>query len=196
MMAIRIGLAGMALLLGAATVQAQNVNLRGTIEAFDGKVVTVKTREGLTVPVELPEAIPVAITRPFSLADVTPGMVLGVTTVKRADGTVVAIDLRPIPATANQGLSPWDLQPDATMTNAAVEGAAQAPNGNEITLNYKSGTVKVLVLPTTAMSRSSPGTRDDIKPGVAVFSVARREAGDRLVAVRLQVGKDGVAPTQ
>ena len=196
MMAIRIGLAGMALLLGAATAQAQNVNLRGTIEAFDGKVVTVKTREGLTGPVELPEATPVAITQPFSLADVKPGMVLGVTTVKRADGATVAIDLRPIPATANQGLSPWDLQPDATMTNGAVEGAAQAPNGNEITLNYKSGTVKVLVLPTTAMSRSAPGTRDDIKPGVGVFSVARREAGDRLVAIRMQVGKDGLSPTQ
>ena len=56
--------------------------------------------------------------------------------------------------------------------------------------------MKVLVLPTTAMSRSAPGTRDDIKPGVAVFSVAKREAGDRLVAVRMQVGKDGVSPTQ
>ncbi len=183
-----------ALLFGGAA-SAQNVNIRGTLTAFDGKVMSVHGRDGRDVRIDLPETVNVASTRPFSFADITPGMVLGVTTVKRADGATVAIDVRPIPPTANQGLSPFDLQPESTMTNAAFEGSVQTSGGNEITLNYKTGTVKVLVPPGTPMSQSAPGSRDDLKPGETVFVSTRRE-GDALVAQRVQVSKNGVKPTQ
>ena len=180
---------------GGALAQ-QNTNIRGTISAFDGKQLSVKAMDGKSVVVDLPETVNVAITTPFSMADIKPGMALGVTTVKRADGTIVAIDVRPIPATANLGMSPYDLQPQSTMTNATFEGSAQAAGGNEITLNYKTGTIKVLVVPGTAMSRAAPGSRTDLKPGETVFVAARSEAGDKLTAIRVQVSKDGVKPTQ
>jgi hypothetical protein len=179
-----------------ARAQTQTMNIRGVISAFDGKLLSVKTREGQAVTIDVPEALNVNITKPFTMADVKPGMVLGVTTIKRADGTIVAIDVRPIPATANQGLSPHDLQPGSTMTNAVMEGAVQTTNGNELTLNYKTGTVKALVVPETAMSQASPGARTDLKAGETVFVSARVEAGDKLTAARIQVGKDGVKPTQ
>lgn len=179
-----------------AVAQAQSMNVRGTIAAFDGKVLSVQTKDGRTLAIEVPEQVNVAITKPFTLADVKPGMVLGVTTVKKPDGTIVAIDVRPIPATANQGLSPWDLQPESTMTNAMVEAAVQVANGNELTLNYKSGTVKALVVPETAMSQAAPGSRSDLKAGETVFVATRVEAGDKLTAARVQVSKDGVKPTQ
>ena len=108
----------------------------------------------------------------------------------------VAIDVRPIPATANQGLSPHDLAPQSTMTNAAVEATAAATEGNELTLNYKSGTVTVLVLPGTAMSQAAPGSRSDLKVGETVFVAARRTDAGGLTAARVQVSKDGVKPTQ
>ena len=187
----------LAVLIGGAGALAQQpTNVRGAITAFDGKQLSVKTSDGKTVVVDLPETVNVAITKPFSLADVKPGMALGVTTVKKADGSVLAIDLRPIPATANLGLSPYDLQPQSTMTNATFEGSTAAASGNEITLNYKSGTIKVLVIPgATAMSQAAPGKRDDLAPGEIVFVAARAE-GDKLTAVRVQVSKDGVKPTQ
>lgn len=186
------------LLLGAAGMAAaqQNVNIRGTLTAFDGQVLSIKARDGRDVQVELPADVNVAATKAFSLADIKPGMVLGVTTVKRGSD-VVAIDVRPIPPTARQGLSPFDLQPESTMTNAAVEGTVtETPGGNALTLTYPGGSVKVLVPPGTPMSQSMPGSRADLKPGEGIFAAVRQGEGGKLIAVRVQVGKDGVRPTQ
>lgn len=194
-------LAGLLFLLStmlcAADGLAQNVNVRGTLTAFDGRVVAVKTRDGRELRLELPDTVTVSVTRPFSFGELKPGQVVAATTIRRAsDGATVAIDLRPIPATANQGLSPYDLQPESTMTNATLEGVVAAASGHEITLNYRTGTVKVLVPEGTPMSRSAPGERADLKPGETVFAVARRGPEDRLTVIRIQVSKDGVKPTQ
>lgn len=183
-------------LASAVALAQQNTNIRGTVTAFDGKVISVKTRAGADVQVDLPDTVNVAATKAITLADIKPGTVLGVTTVKRADGATVAIDIRPIPPTANQGLSPYDLQAGSTMTNAALEGTLESSGGQELTLNYKTGTVKVLVPPGTPMSQSVPGNRADIKPGEAIFVAARPGEGGRLTAVRVQVSKDGAKPTQ
>ena len=192
----RVAIAVFCAWVGSSAASAQqNTNIRGTISAYEGTQLTIDAKGGGKVLVTLPETVNVAITKPFTLADIKPGMALGVTTLKRGDGGVVAIDVRPIPATANLGLSPHDLQPNSTMTNATFEGSAQAPEGNEITLNYKTGTIKVLVVPGTAMSQAAPGARTDLKAGETVFVAARRE-GDKLTAVRVQVSKDGVKPTQ
>jgi hypothetical protein len=175
----------------------QNVNVRGTVSAFDGKTIAVATREGKAVEVQLPDGVNVSGTQPFTLADLKPGTVLGVTTVRRADGQLIAIDVRPIPPTARLGLSPFDLQPESTMTNAALEAQVISTNGAELTLNPGSGNpLKVLVPPGTPMSRAVPGQRADIKPGETVFIAARPDEQGRLVAVRVQVSTNGVKPTQ
>ena len=184
------------LLSAASSYAQQNVNIRGLVTAFDGKVIDVKTRDGGDIKIALPDTVNVNATKAFTMADIKPGMVMGVTTVKRADGATVAIDVRPIPPTAPQGLSPFDLQPGSTMTNAAVEAAVDSVGGQELVLNYKTGSVKVLVPPGTPMSQSSPGNRADIKPGETVFVSARAGEAGTFTAVRVQVSKDGVKPTQ
>ena len=182
---------------GSAFAQTpQSFNIRGTVTSFDGRMIRVEARGAGPLEVELPETVNVSGTKAFSLSDVKPGMVLGVTTIKRADGETVAIDVRPIPATAPLGLSPFDLAAGSTMTNATLEGQAVLANGSELVLNYKSGTVKVLVPPGTPMSQSAPGSRADIKPGETIFIVARIGAGDKLTAARVQVSTNGVKPTQ
>lgn len=181
---------------GAFAQTPQSVNIRGTITSFDGRMIRVEARGAGPLEVELPETVNVSGTKAFSLSDVKPGMVLGVTTVKRADGETVAIDVRPIPATAPLGLSPFDLAAGSTMTNATLEGQAVLANGSELVLNYKSGVVKVLVPPGTPMSQSAPGSRADIKPGETIFIVARIGEGDKLTAARVQVSTNGVKPTQ
>lgn len=180
----------------AAFAQEARVNVRGVITAFDGKTLSVKSKTGIDMVIDLPETATVATTKAFALADVKPGMSLGVTTIRRADGAIVAIDVRPIPPAAPQGLSPWDLAPDAVMTNAVVEGTVATANGQEITLNYKTGTVKALVVPETAMSQSVPGARSDLKIGETVFVFSRKGADDKIVAARVQVSRDGIKPTQ
>ena len=81
------------------------------------------------------------------------------------------------------------------MNNANLDAMVSATGGTELTLNYKTGTVKVLVPPNTPMSQAAPGQKSDVKAGEKIFVAARSEGG-KLVAVRLQVSKDGVKPTQ
>ena len=181
---------------GAFAQSPQSVNIRGTITSFDGRMIRVEARGAGPVEVELPDTVSVSGTKAFSLSDIKPGMVLGVTTIKRADGETVAIDVRPIPPTAPLGLTPFDLAVGSTMTNAALEGQAVLANGLELVLNYKSGVVKVLVPPGTPMSQSAPGSRADIKPGETIFIVARIGEADKLTAARVQVSTNGVKPTQ
>lgn len=181
----------------SAIAQEARVNVRGTITAFDGKILSVRSKSGSDVLIDVPDTATIATTKAFTLADVKPGMTLGVTTISRADGSIVAIDVRPIPANAPQGLSSWDLAPEATMTNAVVEGTiSSVSGGQELLLNYKTGTVKALVVAETAMSQAVPGTREDVKVGESVFVFARKTSDDKLVAARVQVSKDGVKPTQ
>ncbi len=184
-----------ALASGSALAQ-KNVNIRGTVTAFDGKIISINSRDGGPVQVELPEKVNVSGTASFTLADVKPGMPLAVTTIKRADGEIVAIDVRPIPPTAPQGLSAYDLQPGSTMTNALLEGQALSSSGSELTLNYKTGMVKVLVPPGTPMSRAVPGSRADIKPGETIYVYASVGADGKFTAVRTQVSTNGLKPTQ
>jgi hypothetical protein len=186
--------AAVSALFGSAAL-AQNVNVRGMISSFDGKVIGVKTNDGKDVSIDLPDNVNVSATKAFTMADIKPGMKLGVTTIKGKDGAVMAIDVRPIPATAPDGLSPYDLAPESTMTNAVLEGTAQGTNGQELMLNYKTGTVKALVTTQTAMSQAVPGERGDIKPGETIYAATKKD-GDKIVAVRVQVSKGGVKPTQ
>ncbi len=174
----------------------QNTNIRGVVTAFDGKTVAVKAKDGSALEVALPDNLAVSGTKAITLADLKPGMSLGVTTVKRADGQIVAIDIRPIPATARLGLSPFDLQPNSTMTNAILDGQLVSTTGTELNLNYKDGTVKVLVPADTPMSQAIPGNRADIKPGETVFIVARPDTQGKWTALRIQVSTNGVKPTQ
>jgi hypothetical protein len=79
------------------------------------------------------------------------------------------------------------------MTNANLDGIAQASGGNEITLNYQGGSQKVLVPPGTPIVAFDPGSRADLKPGEWIWTNARQE-GDKIVVERLNVSKDGVKP--
>ena len=183
-------------LIHAQPVPGQSVNIRGTVSAFDGKLISVNSRDHGALQVILPDTVNVSGTKAITLADIQPGTPLGVTTVKRADGATVAIDIRPIPATAPQGLSPFDLAPNSTMTNATLEGQMVSGNGSELMLNYKTGTIKVIVPPGTPMSQAVPGKREDIKPGETIFISARVGEGNTLTAARVQVSTNGVKPTQ
>lgn len=188
-------LIGLLTCLSGSALAQKNVTIRGTVTAFDGKIISVNSQEGGAVQAELPDNVNVAGTKAFTLADIKPGMPLGVTTVKRADGEIVAIDVRPIPPTAPQGLSPYDLQPGSTMTNAVMEGQVLSTTGAELTLNYKTGMVKVLVPAGTPMSAAIPGNRSDIKPGETVSMATRVGPDGKFVITRIQVSTGGLKPT-
>ena len=183
---------------GAADAQAPT-RVRGSITAFDGNVMSVKSREGQDLKVELaPDAI-VGYLKRMSLADIKQGTPLGTSAVRGADGKLVARELhlfdpaRPIP---NEGHRPWDLEPGSTMTNAMVTTLVTAANGPELTLSYKGGEQRVVVPAGTPIVMAAAGDRSLIVVGQYAYMQVSAGAGGKLVATRVQMTKDGVRPPQ
>jgi hypothetical protein len=180
------------LILSSAAIAQSPARVRGTITALDGDVLSVKARDGSDVKIHLAKDVGVSTARSSSL-DELKGKYVGVTAVER-DGRMHALEVHAIPPQAKPGHFPWDLAPGSTMTNANLDGLAQASGGNEITLNYQGGSKTVLVPPGTPIVVFLPGSVADLKPGETIWSNARREADGRIVAERLNVSKDGVKP--
>ena len=185
------------LVLGLVSVAAfaqTNVRVRGTITALNGDVLTVKSREGKEVKVQLAPDAQVAVAKATTLAEIKPGTYVGSAAIKRSDGTLVAKEVHTLAPQVPAGHIPWDLEPGSTMTNANLSGVTQAAGGNEITLQYKDGTQKILVPPGTPIVTFTPGDRLALKPGETIFTTARMEADGKLSTQRIQVSKDGVRP--
>src|SRR5258708_36253828 len=122
--------------------------VRGTITAIDGNIMSVKSRDGKDLKIELTKETTFAYPKALKLADIKPGTPLGTAAVRGPDGKLVARELHVFPAdrpVPNEGHRPWDLEPDSSMTNAMVSSMVQANNGRELTLTYKGGSQQVLV---------------------------------------------------
>ena len=187
----RLALLFLLLATTAAFAQAPT-RVRGTITALDGDVLSVKSREGKDLKLHLASNVGVTTAKKSSLEDLK-GKYVGVTAVQK-DGRMTALEVHAIPPQAKPGHFPWDLAPNSTMTNANLDGIAQASGGNEITLNYQGGSQKVIVPPGTPIVAFDPGSRSDLKVGETIWTNARTESDGKIVVERLNVSKDGVKP--
>jgi hypothetical protein len=165
--------------LGVTQVQAQT-RVRGTISAVEGNgfVVDGKTQ------VRLGDKTEIVFAQPVALADIKPGDFLGVTSVKHADGKLIAYEVRRFPKPVSPGHRPFDGRDDQTMTNATVGATVQSASGRELTMTYEGGTQKITVPPDASVSTLVPGTRAQLVPGAPV-NLTHDASG---VALRIQVG--------
>jgi hypothetical protein len=193
-----VALLAVAFALPAAAADAQTTQrIRGTITALDGNVLAVKSRDGRDLRIELAEKASVATARATTLADLKQGTYVGVTTRKRADGALVALEVHTLPPTAQQGFRPWDLEPGSMMTNANIASVVQGADGHELAVEYKEGSQKILVPAGTPIVTTTAADRSALKPGEYVFLQANVAADGTLsTAARIQVSKDGVKPPQ
>jgi hypothetical protein len=173
--------------------------VRGTITAIDGNVLSVKSREGRDLKIELAPNATFAYMKKLSLADVKPGTALGTSALTGPDGKIVALELHLFPAgrpVPNEGHRPWDLEPNSTMTNGMVTAMVEAGNGRELTLSYKDGAQRVVVPANIPIVASQDGDRSLLAVGeYALFAIAPATDG-KLTATRVQITKDGVRPPQ
>ena len=172
--------------LGSALEAQEPTRVRGTISAFDGTVLSVKSKAGNTAIV-LGEKTQIVFTQPTALSDIKPGDFLGVTSMKRTDGTLTAYEVRRFPKPVNPGHRPFDGRDDQTMTNATVGAMVQSASGRELTMTYDGGSQKIVVPENASISTLVPGNRSQLVPGAAVNLTAREEDGGRLTAIRIQV---------
>ena len=192
-----------ALVVASASAQQKPVRVRGTIEQIDGSVLSIKSREGDTVKVKL--ADDAKIVAMASLADIKPGSFVGSTAMPDADGHWKAVEVHIFPEAmrgTGEGDRPFDYRPKSTMTNGTVGnvggGAAGATvdkaEGKTLTLNFKEGEKKIEVVPETVIYTYAAGSKDELKPGAAIYiTAATKQADGTLMTARINVGR-GVTP--
>jgi hypothetical protein len=197
MNALRIMLIAGALTVAGAPAEAQTpARIRGTITGIDGNTMAVKSRDGQDLKLQLADDATVAVAKAVRFEDIKQGDYVGSAATKRADGTLVALEVHYVPPSVPPGHTPWDLQPGSTMTNANVEAIVQSAGHRELTLKYKDGAQKIVVPEGVPIVRTVPGTRSDLAVGEYVFVSAQAAPDGKLTALRIQVSKDGVKPPQ
>jgi hypothetical protein len=186
-----------AFLVASVVANAQtNVRVRGTITGVAGNVLSVKSRDGKDLKLDMSEKTTVAAAKAITLADLKAGDYVGVTAMKDADGKLIAREVHTIARTVREGHGPWDLEPGSTMTNANVATVVKAGSGHELSLEYKDGSQKIVVPPSTPVVTTVPADRSFLKPGEYVFTSASVDAEGKMTVLRIQVSKDGVRPPQ
>src|ERR1700692_4308811 len=154
---------GLASILAAPMAWSQDappVRVRGTIERIESPVFVVKSRDGAELKIVLAEnAVAVGVVK-ATLADIKPGLFVGIAAMPQPDGTQRALEVLIFPEAmrgTGEGHYPWDLQPKSTMTNANVEETVAGVDGQLLTLKYKTGEKKIIVTPYTAVVTYNPG---------------------------------------
>src|ERR1039458_8848730 len=99
--------------------QPPTVRIRGTIEAVDGPLVTVKSREGADMKVRVTDNVAVFGVANIAMSEIKQGSYIGVTAMPEPDGTQKAIAVHIFPENqrgAAEGFRPWDQRPAPTST--------------------------------------------------------------------------------
>ncbi|WP_338696478.1 MULTISPECIES: hypothetical protein [unclassified Bradyrhizobium] len=182
----------------ASAQQPPTVRIRGTIEAVDGAMLSIKSRDGADMKVRTTDNVAVFGVAKTDLSQIKPGSYIGVTAMPEPDGTQKAIAVHIFPENqrgAAEGFRPWDLRANSTMTNATVAETVEGTDGQNITVKYKDGEKKVVVPPGTPVVTFVAGDKAELKPGakIIIFGAAKKEDGT-LEANRVNVGRDGIAP--
>jgi hypothetical protein len=200
LLSLKSGFAVLALSLVSTLALAQQpstVRIRGTIEAVDGPMLTIKTREGSDAKVKMTDDAAVFAVVKTSLSEIKEGSYIGVTGMPQPDGTQKAIAVHIFPENqrgAAEGFRPWDRQPNSTMTNATVAQTVKGTDGQNILVKYKDGEKKVVVPPETPVVTFVASDKSEVKPGAHIIIFGATKKDDMLEANRVNVGRDGITP--
>jgi outer membrane lipoprotein SlyB len=193
-----LGAAVVGLIFVTSALAQQPGRIRGQIEKVDGAVLSVKTREGTTLNVKLADDARISALVKASLADIKADSFIGVAGMPQPDGSIQAFSIH-IFLPAQRGVvpdrhGPWDARPGSTMTNAYVQSAVAAKDGEMLTVKYKDGEKKIVVTPQTVIAAAAPSTKEDLKAGAQVIIFAWDKQSDgSVLAKSMYVGRN-VAP--
>jgi hypothetical protein len=114
--------------------------VRGTIDEVNGDgIYVIRTRDDTILKLRLTADTSVAASGKSSLADIKPGLFIGVAAVPQADGALRALEVHIFDESMRgtaEGHRAWDLLPKSTMTNAVVQEIVSAVDGRAVTVKY------------------------------------------------------------
>ena len=197
-------LLGLVLLPAAARAQdapakdAPAQRLRGTIDAVDGSVLTIRPASGDPLTLRLGDGAKIVVAAKASLADIKPGAYVGIANRVGDDGKGSAIEVHIFPEAmrgTGDGQRAWDLGKASRMTNGAVGRQVTAVDGQTLDITFKGGQSTIAVKPDTQIMSFLPGSASDLKGGAHVFVREAKPGPDgTLQAGTIVVGRDGLAP--
>ena len=171
--------------------------VRGTIEAVDGQMLTVRSRAGEEVKLHMTDDIRVVGIAKIALSDIKVGSFIGTTTVPGPDGGANAIEVHVFPENmrgTGEGSRPFDLRPNSTMTNATVAESVGGNDGHTLLVKYKDGEKKVVITPDTAVVTYVPAEKSELKAGAKIIAFFKKMPDGSLEANRISVGLNGLTP--
>jgi len=193
-----IGVTALLASLPVSAEEAAKMRARGTIEQVDGDAFGVKTRAGSDLKVRLAEKPTILAVTASSLADIKPNTFVGITALPQVDGSLKATEVHLFAEAlrgAGEGHYPWDLQPNSTMTNAAVTQQVTSIDGQTLTLKYKDGEKQITVPADIPVVEVVPGDKSDIKEGAKIFIFSgTKQADGSLEAAIMLIGRGGITP--
>jgi hypothetical protein len=170
------------------------VRVRATITSVDGSMLTLKARDGADMKLKLADNAPVNEVVKAPLSDIKAGSYLAITATPQPDGSQKATGILIFPPNVHppEGFSNWDL-PNSTMTNATVASQIASVDGQTLTVTYKGGEKKIIVIPSTEIVTYKKAALTDLKSGQKVFVFAAKKLPDgTLEAPNVAFGDYGV----
>src|ERR1700676_1849118 len=136
--------------------QGQPARILGTVDSFNGQILSVKAQDGQVASITVPPDLKVMANAKAALADIKPGDFVGSAANKGPDGKLHAEEVHIFPETmrgTGEGHRPMGPNPDRTMTNGTVamsdpesrtmtNGTVSATTGSGsviLTIHYKEG---------------------------------------------------------
>jgi hypothetical protein len=171
--------------------------VRGTIEAVDGDMLTVKSRDGEAVKLRMTGDVRIVGIIKIALSDIKIGSFIGTTTVPGPDGSQNSIEVHVFPEDmrgTGEGSRPYDLRPNSTMTNATVAQTVAGNDGHTLLIKYKDGEKKVVVSPDTPVVTYVPADKSDLKAGAKVIAFMKKLPDGSFETNRVSVGRYGLTP--
>jgi hypothetical protein len=198
---MRTGLIGALALLATVAARAEppRAIVRGVIADIspDAKTLTMKARTGESVLVRLKPETRLIEVVPATRADLKPDAFIGVAAVPDSGDTLRALEVHIFPEAmrgTGEGYRPFDLAPNSSMTNGALNARLSGVDGDILTVTYKGG-ARTIRLPANAPIVSfAPGDKADLKVGAAAIARGTKADDGAVDAAALLVGKDGLVP--
>jgi hypothetical protein len=173
--------------------------VRGKIVSLKGSELVVASPSG-DVKLTLSDKTRIRAEVAIKFSEINPGMYLGTTATKQADGNFLASEVHVFSEDqrgTSEGHRPLSSNPQsgATMTNANVERVedltVQDIKGRVMILRYKGGEVRVLVPPDIPVVQRMLADRGALNSGADISAQALRGADGSLAASQITVRAAG-----
>lgn len=177
--------------------------VKGKLEAVAHDSISIQTQAGL-VRVEIKQPLTTYRQVPSDLSHVTSSSFVGVASVKQANGTETATQIKIFPAElrgAGEGSSMMDAAPGAMthsrMTNGSVSrpvnamshsrmtnGTVQKGNGTTLVVHYQDGAQTVSVPANVPVTQVAPG-KVNLVPGDTIYAATTKQSDGTLTTNKI-----------